>query len=70
MRGTLKQWRMFNGMTQEQLAKATKRSVLTVINWEKGVSEPNASDIATIEKVLGVNWSNDVIWVRKGLPKK
>lgn len=70
MKGTLKQWRMFHGMTQEQLAKATNRSTLTVINWEKGASEPTASDIANIEKALGVNWSNDVIWVRDDLRKK
>lgn len=61
MKGTLKQWRRFHNMTQAQLGEAISRSEVTVANWEKGVSQPNASDIAKIEKVLDVDWSNDVI---------
>lgn len=61
MKGTLKQWRRFNNMTQTELADAIDRSQVTVANWEKGASQPNASDIAKIEAALNIDWSNDVI---------
>lgn len=61
MKGTLKQWRGFHNMTQAQLGACIGRSEVTIANWEKGVSQPNATDIAKIEKILNIDWSNDVI---------
>ena len=70
MKGTLQQWRMFRGMTRKKLAEAIGRSEPTISNWEKGVSEPTATDIANIEKMLNIKWSDDVIFVPKDLRKK
>lgn len=61
---------MFRGMTRKKLAEAIGRSEPTISNWEKGVSEPTATDIANIEKVLSIKWSDDVIFVPKDLRKK
>ena len=61
---------MFRGMTRKKLAEAIGRSEPTISNWEKGVSEPTATDIANIEKVLSIKWSDDVIFVPRDLHKK
>ena len=65
-KGTLKQWRMFAGLTRSELAVCIKKSESTIQNWESGKYQPNARDIEMLEKVLQVDWS-DVILVQKGL---
>ena len=61
VRHTLKQWRQLTGLTQEELAKAVGRNRTTIVAWEQGKSVPNANDIAVIEKVLKIKWSDDII---------
>ena len=65
-KGTLKQWRMFAGFSRSELAKNINKSEKTVQNWEEGVTQPTAIDIAEIEKVLQIKWA-DVLLVQKDL---
>ena len=61
VRHTLRQWRQLAGLTQEELAKAVGRNRTTIVAWEQGKSAPNANDIAVIEKVLKIKWSDDIV---------
>lgn len=61
VRHTLKQWRQLTGLTQEELANAIGRHRTTVVAWEQGKSAPDANDIAEIEKVLKIKWSDDIV---------
>lgn len=63
-KGTLKQLRLFAGMTRKSLAEALGKSEGTIQNWETGRSQPNANDIAKLEQVLNMKWA-DVILVHK-----
>ena len=65
-KGTLKQLRLFAGMTRKNLAKALGKSESTIQNWETGRTQPNANDIAKLEQVLNMKWA-DVILVHKDL---
>lgn len=65
-KGTLKQLRLFAGMTRKNLAEALGKSESTIQNWETGRSQPNANDIAKLEQVLNMKWA-DVILVHKDL---
>ena len=60
-RYTLKQWRAVRGLTLKQVADAVGKSYGIVWNWENGKSEPRASDIAKLEQVLNIKWSDDVV---------
>lgn len=60
VRYTLKQWRQLTGLTQVELAKAVGKDQTTIVRWEKGETQPKADDIAKIEKVLKIKWSDDV----------
>lgn len=61
VRHTLKQWRMLAGLTQKQLAEAIDKDQSTIVRWEKGETQPKADDIAKIEKVLKIKWSDDIV---------
>ena len=61
VRYTLKQWRILSGLTQEQLAEAVGRDRTTIVRWEQGDTHPKADDIAKIEQVLKIKWSDDVV---------
>lgn len=65
-KGTLKQLRLFAGMTRKELSQEIGRSEATIQNWETGRSQPNANDIVKLEQVLNMKWA-DVILVQKGL---
>jgi transcriptional regulator with XRE-family HTH domain len=65
-KGTLKQLRLFAGLTRKELAEKLGKSQSTVWNWEIGKTQPNANDIAKLEDVLNIKWA-DVILVQKGL---
>lgn len=65
-KGTLKQLRLFAGMTRQQLAKALGKSESTIQNWETGKTQPNANDIVRLEQVLNIRWA-DVVIVQKDL---
>ena len=58
---TLRQWRLLTGMTQEDFAKAVGRERTTIVRWESGKTQPKADDIAKIEKVLNIKWSDDIV---------
>lgn len=60
VRYTLKQWRQLTGFTQVELAKAVGKDQTTIVRWEKGETQPKADDIAKIEQVLKIKWSDDV----------
>ena len=60
VRYTLKQWRQLTGLTQVELAKAVGKDQTTIVRWEKGETQPKADDIAKIEKVLKIKWSDDI----------
>lgn len=60
VRYTLKQWRQLTGLTQVELAKAVGKDPTTIVRWEKGETQPKADDIAKIEQVLKIKWSDDV----------
>lgn len=63
---TLKQWRQLAGMSQEELATILRDKGLTVSQmkvsfWENGKAFPDAKEIAEIEKVLKIKWSDDIV---------
>lgn len=60
VRYTLKQWRQLTGLTQVELAKAVGKDPTTIVRWEKGETQPKADDIAKIEQVLKIKWSDDI----------
>lgn len=59
--GTLKQWRMFAGLTREDLADRIKKSEKTIQNWEEGKSQPDANDIKELEQVLNIKWAEVIL---------
>ena len=61
-RYTLKKWRAVNGLTLMEVAEAVGKSYGVVWNWENDKSAPDANDIAKIEKLYGIKWSDDVIY--------
>lgn len=61
VRYTLKQWRMLTGLTQEDFAKSVGKDRTTIVRWEKGETQPKADDIAKIEQVLRIKWSDDIL---------
>ena len=65
-KGTLKQLRMFAGLTRKDLAQKLGKSDSTIQNWENGRTQPNANDIVKLEQVLNIKWS-DVILMQNDL---
>lgn len=51
----IKHLRSCNGTTQEQLAKACNKGYTAVGNWEKGIREPSAVDLANIANYFNVS---------------
>ena len=58
---TLRQWRRLADMTQTELGKAIGRDQTTIVRWEKGETQPTAKDIAKLEQVLNIKWSDDIL---------
>ena len=58
---TLRQWRKVADMSIAELAKEVGKSDKTIQNWEQGITQPNATDIAKLEQVLNINWSSDIL---------
>ena len=65
-KGTLKQLRLFAGLTRKELAIILGKSEGTIQNWETGKTQPNANDIKMLEQALNIRWA-DVILVQKDL---
>lgn len=59
---TLKQWRALKGLTLAEVADAVGKSYGAVWAWENGKAEPRASDIAKLEQIYEIKWSDDVIY--------
>lgn len=57
---TLKQWRLLRGLTQKEVGEKLKVSDVTIHKWETGKGEPKASQIAQLEEVLNIKWSDDI----------
>ena len=51
---TLEAARINARLTQRQLAEALEISVGTVINWEKGKSEPTMSQLRKLSELSGI----------------
>lgn len=47
--------RTTKGVTQEQLAKVCNKGNTAIGNWEKGIREPNAVDLANIANFFKVS---------------
>lgn len=56
----IKYLRTINKKTQEELAKYCQKTKTAVCNWEKGIREPNAVDIALISNFFNVS-TDDLI---------
>ena len=54
LRISLEAARVNAGLTQKELAKELGISNVTVINWEKGVTEPPLSQIRKISQLSGI----------------
>ena len=54
----LKAYRAKAGLTQAELAEKAGITRQTVINWEKGVTEPDVHEVKTLSKILGFNPDN------------
>lgn len=59
--GTLKQWRMFAGLTRAELAERITKSERSIQNWEEGETQPDANDIKELEQVLNIKWAEVVL---------
>lgn len=51
----IKHLRVTKGVTQEKLAKVCNKGNTAVGNWEAGIREPNAVDLANIANFFGVS---------------
>lgn len=51
----IKHLRTIRGVTQEQLAKVCGKGYTAIGNWEKGIREPSAVDLANIANFFGVS---------------
>lgn len=60
VRYTLRQWRNLRGKTLKEVGEAVGVSAVTIHKWETGKGEPKASQIAKIEQVLDIKWSDDI----------
>lgn len=54
MRISLPAARVNAGMNQREMAEYLGVDISTITNWEKGKSEPNASQLRKISKISGI----------------
>lgn len=59
---TLPAARKLAGLTQKELAKLCNVSETTVLNWEKGRTEPSVSQAKRIGEIVGVHY-DDIIFL-------
>ena len=59
---TLPAARKLAGLTQKELAKLCNVSETTVLNWEKGRSEPSVSQAKRIGEIVGIHY-DDIIFL-------
>lgn len=58
LRISLKAARVNAGYSQEQASKILHVSKTTIINWEKGYSEPKTSQARQISELYGIPYDN------------
>lgn len=58
---TLRQWRHFKGLSQQQLADHLGTSKQSVWNWENGVHAPHASQLKKLAMLYNVRVEQIVI---------
>lgn len=58
---TLAMLRKIAGYTQETFAEALDVDRSTIAFWETGRTHPSGKNVAKIEKVLNINWAEDVL---------
>ena len=51
----IKHLRTCRGITQEQLSKACNKGYTAIGNWEKGIREPSAIDLANIANFFNIS---------------
>lgn len=51
----IKHLRILNKKTQEEIAELCNKKKTAVCNWEKGIREPNAVDIAILSEYFRVS---------------
>lgn len=51
----IKYLRSINNVTQEKLAKACNKGYTAIGNWEQGIREPSAIDLANIANFFNVS---------------
>lgn len=59
IKDVLREARLEKGLTQEEVASAVKVAKQTYLKWENGATEPKASQVALLAKVLGIT-SNEI----------
>lgn len=60
MKGTIKQCRTWQGMTQKELAEKVDVSVQTICGWEKGTYTPSGKKLQEMANVFGIS-ADDII---------
>lgn len=50
----LRQWRRSRDLTQRQLASLLGVTVQTVVQWERGKSEPSLQSLIKLQKITGL----------------
>ena len=51
----IKHLRALRGLTQEQLSKVSNKGYTAIGNWEKGIREPSAVDLANLANYFNVS---------------
>ncbi len=58
---TLWQWRVFNGLSQQQLANKLNVSKQSVWNWENGIHYPHATKMQELAELFGIKAEQIII---------
>lgn len=58
---TLWQWRVFNGLSQQQLADKLGVSKQSVWNWENGIHYPHAIKMQELAELFGIKAEQIII---------
>ncbi|EOX4237946.1 helix-turn-helix transcriptional regulator [Vibrio cholerae] len=64
MKDVLKEARLSEGLTQEQVAQKVKVAKQTYLKWENGETEPKATQIALLSKALKIT-PNEICYGKK-----
>ncbi len=62
---TIRELREEHGLTQLQLAYRVGVTPLTIANWERGRTEPKATQLRKVAEVFGLASSDDIVLVHQ-----